>query len=64
MPGAMHGGSANPFAPWRPPARGRWASLKTYEAHSHFVTTIAFNQKSPVVATGSVDQSAKIWECR
>jgi len=39
-------------------------SLKTYEAHNHFVTTIAFNLKSPVVATGSVDQTIKIWECR
>ena len=39
-------------------------SLKTYEAHGHFVTSIAFNLKSPVVATGSVDQTAKIWECR
>lgn len=38
--------------------------LKTYEAHGHFVTSIAFNLKSPVVATGSVDQTVKIWECR
>lgn len=34
---------------------------KTLEAHTHFVTCIAFNQSSPVVATGSVDQSVKIW---
>ena len=38
--------------------------LKTYEAHTHFVTSIAFNQRSPVVATGSVDQVVKVWECR
>ncbi|KAF9577348.1 protein with putative role during mitosis [Lunasporangiospora selenospora] len=30
--------------------------MKTLEAHSHFVTCIAFNLTSPVVATGSVDQ--------
>lgn len=30
--------------------------MKTMEAHSHFVTCIAFNTTSPVVATGSVDQ--------
>ncbi|CAG8580237.1 1727_t:CDS:2 [Diversispora eburnea] len=34
---------------------------KTLEAHAHFVTCIAFNKTSPVVATGSVDQSVKIW---
>ncbi|KAF9361056.1 protein with putative role during mitosis [Mortierella sp. AD094] len=30
--------------------------MKTMEAHQHFVTCIAFNTTSPVVATGSVDQ--------
>ncbi|KAG0290972.1 protein with putative role during mitosis, partial [Dissophora globulifera] len=30
--------------------------MKTLEAHQHFVTCIAFNTTSPVVATGSVDQ--------
>ena len=34
---------------------------KTLEAHAHFVTCIAFNSGSPVVATGSVDQTVKIW---
>ena len=34
---------------------------KTIEAHSHFVTCIAFNAGNPVVATGSVDQTVKIW---
>ena len=38
--------------------------MKSYDAHTHFVTTIAFNQRSPVVATGSVDQVVKVWECR
>jgi len=38
--------------------------MKTYEAHSHFVTSVAFNKKSPVVATGSVDQVLKVWDCR
>ncbi|KAG0221062.1 protein with putative role during mitosis [Mortierella sp. GBA43] len=31
--------------------------MKTLEAHQHFVTCIAFNTLSPVVATGSVDQT-------
>jgi len=30
--------------------------MKTLEAHQHFVTCIAFNTTTPVVATGSVDQ--------
>ncbi|CAG8586051.1 6266_t:CDS:2 [Dentiscutata heterogama] len=34
---------------------------KTLEAHAHFVTCIAFNKTTPVVATGSVDQTVKIW---
>ncbi|CAG8475798.1 10518_t:CDS:2 [Racocetra fulgida] len=34
---------------------------KTLEAHAHFVTCIAFNKATPVVATGSVDQTVKIW---
>lgn len=38
--------------------------VKTYEAHSHFVTTLASSTRSPLVATGSVDQSIKIWNCR
>ncbi|CAG8646056.1 2484_t:CDS:2, partial [Ambispora gerdemannii] len=31
------------------------------DAHSHFVTCIAFNPVTPVVATGSVDQTVKVW---
>ncbi|KAG2192369.1 putative platelet-activating factor acetylhydrolase ib alpha subunit [Mucor mucedo] len=37
---------------------------KTLEAHSHFVTCIAYCHTSPVVATGSVDQTIKLWQCR
>jgi len=40
-------------------------NVKTIQdAHPHFVTTIAFNYRRPVVCTGSVDQTIKIWECR
>jgi len=40
-------------------------NIKTIQdAHPHFVTTIAFNYRRPVVCTGSVDQTLKIWECR
>lgn len=37
---------------------------KTLEAHTHFVTNIDFHKSSPYVATGSVDQIVKVWECR
>lgn len=37
---------------------------KSLEAHSHFATTLDFHKSAPFVATGSVDQSLKIWECR
>lgn len=38
--------------------------VKTIEAHSHFVTCLAYCHTTPLVATGSVDQSIKIWQCR
>ncbi|RUS20727.1 WD40-repeat-containing domain protein [Endogone sp. FLAS-F59071] len=38
--------------------------MKTLEAHAHFVTCISYCAASPVVATGSVDQTVKIWQCR
>ncbi|CAO3608685.1 unnamed protein product [Cunninghamella blakesleeana] len=38
--------------------------MKTLEAHSHFVTCISYCHTSPVVATGSVDQIVKVWQCR
>ncbi|KAJ1649205.1 Lissencephaly-1 [Dispira simplex] len=34
------------------------------EAHTHFIACISFSTVSPVVATGSVDQEVKLWECR
>lgn len=37
--------------------------MKTMEAHQHFVTCIAFNTTSPVVATGSVDQVKFLSQC-
>ena len=37
---------------------------KISEAHTHFVTTIVSNAKYLIVATGSVDTSLKIWECK
>lgn len=36
--------------------------MKTMEAHSHFVTCIAFNATTPIVATGSVDQVHEMFE--
>lgn len=33
------------------------------EAHPHFVTTIASSDRHPVIATGGVDTSVRIWEC-
>ncbi|ORZ11811.1 putative platelet-activating factor acetylhydrolase ib alpha subunit [Absidia repens] len=38
--------------------------MKTLEAHDHFVTCISYCHTSPVVATGSVDQTVKVWQCR
>ncbi|SAL96637.1 hypothetical protein [Absidia glauca] len=38
--------------------------MKTLDAHSHFVTCISYCNTSPVVATGSVDQTIKVWQCR
>jgi len=37
---------------------------KILDAHSHFVSTIASNPRYLVIATGSVDTSVKVWECK
>lgn len=37
---------------------------KISEAHTHFVTSIVANAKYLIVATGSVDTTLKIWECK
>ncbi|PVU88556.1 hypothetical protein BB561_005783 [Smittium simulii] len=37
---------------------------KTIEAATHFVTTIDFCQFASIVATGSVDNTASIWNCK
>jgi len=34
------------------------------EAHPHFVSSVDFNQRFPVLASGGVDQKVKIWECQ
>jgi platelet-activating factor acetylhydrolase IB subunit alpha len=33
------------------------------EAHPHFVTSVDFNTKFPIMASASVDMKVKIWEC-
>lgn len=35
---------------------------KIYNAHDHFIT--CFDMKGKVAASGSVDQTIKIWSCR
>ncbi|XP_019752061.1 lissencephaly-1 homolog B-like [Hippocampus comes] len=37
---------------------------KTLSAHEHFVTSLDFHKSAPYVATGSVDQTVKVWQCR
>lgn len=39
-------------------------SKKLLDAHNHFITCIAIHSKHPLLATGSVDKSIKVWECR
>jgi len=34
------------------------------DAHTHFVSCIDFNPRFPMMASGSVDQKVKIWECQ
>jgi len=33
------------------------------DAHPHFVSTVDFNEKFPMLASGSVDTKVKLWEC-
>ena len=33
-------------------------------AHDHFISCIAFNNPFPMIATGSVDASIKLWDCK
>lgn len=33
------------------------------DAHPHFVTSVDFNVKFPMLASGSVDNKVKLWEC-
>lgn len=37
---------------------------KIMDAHVHFVTCLAVSQRFPMLASGSVDKSVKVWECR
>eukprot|EP01117_Protostelium_nocturnum_P020668 TRINITY_DN9411_c0_g1_i1.p1 TRINITY_DN9411_c0_g1~~TRINITY_DN9411_c0_g1_i1.p1 ORF type:complete len:407 (-),score=78.71 TRINITY_DN9411_c0_g1_i1:28-1248(-) len=44
-------------------AQGR--AIKTInDAHSHFVSCLDFNSRNPMLATGGVDDTIKIWSCR
>lgn len=37
---------------------------KLDNAHDGFVVTLAMNYKSPIIASGSLDQVIKIWDCK
>ena len=39
-------------------------SKRINEAHLHFVSTIAANSKYLMIASGSVDKTVKVWECK
>jgi len=40
-------------------------AIKTInDAHSHFVSCVDYNSRNPTMATGSVDNTIKIWACR
>jgi len=40
-------------------------AMKTInDAHSHFVSCVDFNTRTPTLATGGVDDTIKIWNCR
>lgn len=39
-------------------------SKKVLEAHAHFILCLGVNPRFPMLATGSVDKSVKVWECR
>ena len=34
------------------------------EAHSLFITALAWNKGMPLLASASVDATVKIWQCR
>ncbi|OMH78408.1 Nuclear distribution protein PAC1 [Zancudomyces culisetae] len=38
--------------------------VRTIDAASHFVTTVAFCPIAPLLATGSVDTNATVWQCK
>jgi len=35
-----------------------------YDAHPHFVACLDWNSRYPLLATGGVDDTIRIWECR
>jgi platelet-activating factor acetylhydrolase IB subunit alpha len=42
-----------------------WRQVKKFdEAHSLFITSIAYNKTLPMLASSSVDATIKLWECR
>ncbi|NEQ32681.1 MAG: protein kinase [Leptolyngbya sp. SIO4C5] len=38
-----------------------WRCIRTLTGHSSWVTTIAFNPKTPILASGSLDDSIRLW---
>ena len=47
---------------WDLSANGRARNVAN--AHAHFVVCLAVNPRYPMLATGSVDKTVKVWECR
>lgn len=44
-------------------SRGR-CKVTIADAHDHFVTCISVCQRAPLIASGSVDNSVHVWQCR
>ncbi|MFE4106819.1 protein kinase domain-containing protein [Almyronema epifaneia] len=45
----------------RPLAPRGWRCVRTLSGHSSWVTTIAFNPKTPILASGSLDDTIRLW---
>ncbi|MFQ4139472.1 protein kinase domain-containing protein [Nodosilinea sp. PGN35] len=51
-----------PRPPTRPPISGvGWQSLATLKGHQSWVTALAFSTQQPVLVSGSLDDSVRIW---
>ncbi|WOD42017.1 serine/threonine-protein kinase [Nodosilinea sp. E11] len=55
------GKPANSRPPSSGPAGSRWQLVKTLAGHQSWVTTAAFNPKQPVLVSGSLDDTLRIW---